>query len=93
MMENTSIGLIKSAIEVQGERGKEYDQPEGERSMAKVVDIFNRFHDLGMSEVQGWHFMEILKDVRFFSAPDFHRDSIVDKINYVALRGERAAKV
>lgn len=91
MHDNTSIGLINSAIDVQNERAKEYDQPSGERNMAKIVDIFNRFHGLGMTEVQGWHFMEILKDVRFFSAPDFHRDSVVDKIGYTALRGERAA--
>ena len=61
--------------------------------MAQTVGIFNRFHGTALSETQGWHFMQILKDVRLFSntsAP--HRDSIDDGVAYAALKGESMLK-
>lgn len=75
------------------DRAATYDKPQGERSMEQTVDIFNRFHGTALSETQGWHFMQILKDVRLFSntsAP--HRDSIDDGVAYAALKGESLLK-
>lgn len=75
------------------DRAATYDKPNGERSMEQTVDIFNRFHGTALSETQGWHFMQILKDVRLFSntsAP--HRDSIDDGVAYAALKGESLLK-
>lgn len=69
-------------------RGQTYDRPSGERSMAKVVEIFNLFHGTNLTETQGWHFMQILKDVRYFTCPTHHRDSAEDGIAYAALRAE-----
>ena len=66
----------------------EYDKPEGERSMAQTVAIFNLHHGLGMTEAQGWHFMQILKDVRLFQNPGYHQDSAEDCIAYAALKAE-----
>ena len=69
-------------------RGQEYDQPQGERSMARIVAVFNAHHDTQLTEEQGWHFMQIVKDVRFFTKDSYHHDSVVDGVNYAALRGE-----
>lgn len=83
--------LLKRAAEIMEERGKQYDKPEGERSMAQTVDIFNRYHGLGMTEAQGWHFMQILKDVRLFQRPGYHADSAEDCIAYASLKAEAKA--
>jgi hypothetical protein len=70
------------------DRAAAYDEPSGERSIAKVVGIFNLFHGTELTETQGWHFMQIVKDVRFFTANGFHRDSAEDAIAYAALKAE-----
>lgn len=41
---------------------------------------------------QGWHFMQILKDVRLFTRPAYHADSAEDGIAYCALKAEAKAK-
>ena len=46
--------LLNKAATLMAERGKQYDKPEGERSMAQTVAIFNLHHGLGMTEAQGW---------------------------------------
>lgn len=85
----TAPGLLAAALRHMEDRAATYDKQDGERSMARTVAVFNSFHDLGMTEAQGWHFMQILKDVRLFSNPDKpHRDSIEDGIAYAALKGE-----
>ena len=70
------------------QRGQEYDKATGERSMARIVAVFNAHHDTQLTEEQGWHFMQIVKDVRFFTNDNYHHDSVVDGVNYAALRGE-----
>ena len=44
--------LLNKAATLMAERGKQYDKPEGERSMAQTVAIFNLHHGLGMTEAQ-----------------------------------------
>ncbi len=71
------------------DRAASYDKPEGERSMAQTVAIFNLHHGTEITEAQGWHFMQVLKDVRTFTNPAKpHRDSIEDAVSYAALKGE-----
>ena len=75
------------------DRAATYDKPEGERSMAQTVSVFNQFHGTSLTEAQGWHFMQILKDVRLFSNPAKpHRDSVEDGVAYSALKGEAILK-
>ena len=86
-------GILAAAARHMHDRAATYDKPQGERSMAQTVAIFNLFHGTAISETQGWHFMQILKDVRLFSnisAP--HRDSIDDGVAYAALKGESLLK-
>lgn len=89
-------GLLDAAHRHMLERAATYDQPQGERSVAAIVTAFNaitRRDDLtGLSEAEGWLFLQLLKQVRLFAAPGFHRDSAEDNIAYAALLGEAKAR-
>lgn len=88
---NTAPSLLQEAAKIMEERGKQYDQPGGERSMAKTVTMFNAATGRDITEVEGWFFMECLKNVRFFqNTAKPHEDSVKDKIAYAALFGEAA---
>lgn len=90
---NTSAPTyLTDAAAVMEERAKEYDQPGGERSMGKTVEIFNLYTGKSLVESEGWLFMQILKDVRQWSNPGFHQDSAKDCIAYAALKAESLEK-
>lgn len=73
------------------ERGKQYDQPQGERSMAKAVAAFGIITGVQISEAEGWLFMQILKDVRQWQTDAYHADSAEDCVAYAALKAEALA--
>lgn len=85
----TSKQYLHKASETQDSRAAEYDS-EGvnERSMGKVVKMFNTLTGLSISETDGWRFMEILKMVR--SQGRYHEDSLVDGVSYASLAAESA---
>ena len=89
---NSSQEFLKAAIRIQEERGKEYDKPEGERSMESTVSAFNAITGHILTEAEGWLFMEILKNVRLFTAPGFHCDSAIDGVSYSSLKAEAKAR-
>lgn len=89
-MPTSAPELLNEAARIMEERGKQYDKPEGERSMAKTITAFNIITGKNLTEVEGWLFMQILKDVRFFQNSTPHEDSVKDKIAYAALFGEAA---
>lgn len=70
------------------ERGKQYDKPEGERSMGKAVAAFNTITDRDLTEAEGWLLLQVLKDVRLWQRPGYHQDSAEDCIAYAALKAE-----
>lgn len=83
--------LLSRAAAIMDERGKQYDQDGGERSMAKCVKAFNAMTGRDLTEEDGWAFMATLKLVRFFQNTAVpHRDSLEDLISYAALLGESA---
>ena len=85
--------ILAKAAQHMADRAKTYDQPEGERSMAKTVAMFNIATGKDLTETEGWYFMEVLKAVRFFANPNEpHPDSLEDKVAYAALMGESALK-
>lgn len=88
----SAYSIIWQAKKEMVEREEAYDAPGGERSMAKTVAAFNAIHGLGMTEVQGWQFMELLKIVRS-SQGKFKADNFVDGAAYAALAGEAAGAV
>lgn len=84
--------LLDAAAGHLRDRAATYDKPEGERSMAKTIAIFNLHHDTSLTEAQGWHLLQILKDVRLFTRETYHADSAEDCIAYAALKAESMQK-
>lgn len=74
------------------ERGKQYDKPEGERSMATTVAAFNAITGQSLTEAEGWLLLQILKDVRQWQNPAYHADSAEDGVAYSALKAEALAR-
>lgn len=91
-MIRTAPDLLQAAHQHMSDRAGTYDKPEGERSMAQTVAIFNLHHRTALTEAQGWHFMQILKDVRLFTRPGYHADSGEDGIAYCALKCEAKSR-
>lgn len=81
--------FLSKALTLLEERGKDYDQPQGERSMGKTVQAFNAITGHTLKESEGWLLLQLLKDVRQWSNPDsYHADSAEDCISYAALKAE-----
>jgi hypothetical protein len=51
--------FLKLANETIGKRDQQYDQGQ-ERSMGKIVAMFNICEGLELTEPQGWRFMQML---------------------------------
>lgn len=87
--------FLSNGIRILSERGKQYDKDDQqqERSMQKVVKVFNEICGKDLTEAEGWEFMALVKQVRAFSRPGvYHEDSWQDGVNYLALGGEAASK-
>lgn len=80
--------FLHQAAELMAERGKQYDQPGGERSMGKAVAALNAITGRGLTEAEGWLLMSLVKRVRQHSGAGYHRDSAEDAVAYAALEGE-----
>lgn len=81
--------LLKKAADIMEERGKQYDKPEGERSMGAAVAAFSCITGIKLTEAEGWLLLQILKDVRQWQNPSrYHQDSAEDCIAYSALKAE-----
>lgn len=72
-------------------RAKTYDQPDGERSIARTVDAFNAITGSEMTTSEGWLFMMLLKVVRDRQNGP-HEDSLQDLVAYAALYGEERTR-
>ena len=84
----SACDYIDQAEQTLNQRGKDYDKPQGERSMASIVQIFNVITKRDLTEVEGWTFMQCLKLVRAHTGDKLHEDSILDMIAYSALKAE-----
>lgn len=84
----TAPFLLQKAGDIMLERGKQYDKPEGERSMGKCVSAFNIITGHSLTEAEGWLLLQLLKDVRQWQRPGYHQDSAEDCIAYAALKAE-----
>lgn len=81
-------GLLEQAALHLRQRGQQYDQPEGERSMGRTVRAFNAVTGHDLTEADGWLLMALLKMVRDNQRPAPHQDSCEDLVAYAALYGE-----
>lgn len=88
---NSASGFLRRADQIMEERGKTYDAPAGERSMARTVQAFNAITSNDLTEAEGWLLMQLLKDVRQWQRPGFHQDSADDCVAYAALKAEALA--
>lgn len=80
--------LLHRAADLMNERGQQYDQRSGERSMQATVTAFNAISGYCLTEADGFLLMAILKMVRDQSREKPHRDSIDDLVAYASLYGE-----
>ena len=87
-MKTTAPQLLNKALSIQQSRASQYDQPEGERSMGKVVAMFNIAKGAAvLTEADGWLLQTLLKVVRG-EANGPHEDSCLDLVSYSSLYGE-----
>jgi hypothetical protein len=85
--------FLQAAIDVQAERGKQYDKPSGERSMGATISAFNCITGRTLEESDGWLILSILKLVRQAQNPDqYHHDSALDFVAYASLYAEAASE-
>lgn len=84
----TAPSMLQKASELMVERAVQYDSPEGERSMEKIVNSFNSITGHRLTESEGWMFMILLKLVRDNTREVGHQDSCEDLIAYSSLYGE-----
>ena len=87
----SATSILAHCAELLAERGKDYDDGE-ERSMGKVVEMFNVATGHNLSETQGWLFMQLVKIVRQETSKVVHKDSYLDDTSYSALKAESAFK-
>lgn len=80
--------LLQHAASIMQERGKQYDKPEGERSMEATVNAFNAITGLELTTSDGWLLMVLLKLVRDSQQEKAHEDSCHDLVAYSALYAE-----
>ena len=84
--------FLSKAAAIMEERGKQYDKPEGERSMGRTVEAFNTITGHCLTEAEGWLLLQLLKDVRQWQRRGaYHADSAEDCIAYAALKAEALA--
>ena len=85
--------ILQVATEAIVQRGVMYDSTgqQQERSMGKVVAMFNAMTGHELTNEQGWKSMCLLKLARSEQG-EFSLDSFIDLAAYAALAGEEAAK-
>lgn len=83
--------ILRDAARAIDHRAALRDCPQGERSMARCVAAFNAITGHTLTEVEGWHFMELLKLARA-TAGGHHLDDHTDRAAYAALAGEAAER-
>ena len=84
----TAPDILHKAAQIMEERGKQYDKPEGERSMGAAVSAFNIIAGRDLQESEGWLLLQTLKDVRDRQRKEAHVDSLEDCVAYAALKAE-----
>lgn len=80
--------ILTEAAAIMAERGKQYDKPDGERSMAQTVAAFNAITGGTLRESDGWLLLALLKMVRDNQRETPHLDSCLDLVAYAGLYAE-----
>lgn len=80
--------FLSEAAAVQQDRGAEYDSPEGERSGDRIAAAFNAITGKDITPAEVYLILQITKDVRQWTASEYHHDSALDCVSYAALKAE-----
>lgn len=83
----TAPQFLMRAVELLGERGQDYDK-EQERSGDKIAQAFSAITGIEIGAAEVYLMLQIVKDVRQWTAKGFHRDSAEDSVSYAALKSE-----
>ncbi|WP_286707967.1 DUF6378 domain-containing protein [Psychrobacter sp. UBA2514] len=88
-----AVQILNEAVQIMAERGKSYDKSggEAERSMPKIVAMFNALTGHELTPEQGWKFMCCLKLARSEQG-EYREDNYLDGAAYMALAGEEASE-
>lgn len=84
-----AVEILRQAAREIEERAAQRDCPDGERSMARTVALFNALTGSSLNELDGWQFMQCLKMARA-RAGRFVLDDYIDCAAYAALAAEAA---
>lgn len=87
----TPFETLQTAAQQIDARAAIRDLPDGERSMALTVKIFNAMRGRDLTETEGWWFMVALKAARAQQGAR-HSDDYIDLAAYVALTLESVHK-
>ena len=85
-----STELLQACIDVQAERGKQYDANQtGERSFQAAAEAFNALTGANLKGSDVCLMLVCVKAVRQYSNPTrLHDDSVLDLVSYASLWGE-----
>lgn len=84
-----AIDLLEQGKSIMQQRGAEYETDgKHERSFGSVATAFNAITGKDLSAAEVALLLQVLKDVRQFSQDRLHEDSVIDCVNYAALKGE-----
>lgn len=88
-----STQILNECIEVQKERGEDYDtEGDGERSFGATAAAFKAITGKELTAAEVCLLLQVLKDVRQFSQDRLHEDSVLDGVSYASLKGEELYK-
>lgn len=85
----TASDLLSQGAAILNQRGAEYEQEDSqERSFDSVAAAFNAITGKDLTAAEVALMLQCVKDVRQWSQDRLHEDSVIDGINYAALKGE-----
>ena len=85
----TATDLLNKGAGTLDQRGAEYEKDGNqERSFDSVAAAFNAITGKDLTPAEIALVLQCVKDVRQWSQDRLHEDSVIDGINYAALKGE-----
>ena len=88
-----AIDLLEQGKNIMQQRGAEYETDGNqERSFNAVAVAFNAITGKDLTAAEVALLLQVLKDVRQWSQDRLHEDSVIDCVNYAALKGEELYK-
>ena len=88
-----AVELLEQGKGIMQQRGAEYETDGNqERSFNAVAVAFNAITGKDLTAAEVALLLQVLKDVRQWSQDRLHEDSVIDCVNYAALKDEELYK-